>query len=87
MHTHMSSRTDLSIFPLSASLSTSHVTTPHSRFPFDRLQSWVGDADSFYMHWAPSISLAHQSVAINLGLIEGEHFLFGILKIVLITEV
>jgi glycosyltransferase involved in cell wall biosynthesis len=57
VHTHLSSSSDLYIFPLTAPLKTAHVTTLHSRFPFDRVQSWTGDADSLYMEWAPSVPM------------------------------
>ena len=54
VHTHLSSSADMYLFPLLASLSTPHVTTLHSRFPFDRVQSWTGKADDLYMEWAAS---------------------------------
>jgi glycosyltransferase involved in cell wall biosynthesis len=57
VHAHLSSATDLYIFPLMASLSTPHVTTLHSTFPFDRVGNWSGDADCYYMRWAPKIPL------------------------------
>ncbi len=53
VHTHLSSSSDMYIFPLVATLATPHVTTLHSRFPFDRVQTWTGDADRYYMEWAP----------------------------------
>lgn len=57
VHTHLSSSSDLYLFPLLAPLATPHVTTLHSRFPFDRVQTWTGKADAYYMEWAPSIPL------------------------------
>jgi glycosyltransferase involved in cell wall biosynthesis len=58
VHTHLSSSADLYIFPLSASLATPHVTTLHSRFPFDRLpDGWTGDADQYYMDWAADVPM------------------------------
>ena len=57
VHTHLSSSADMYLFPLLASLATPHVTTLHSRFPFDRVQSWTGTADELYMEWAPSIPM------------------------------
>src|SRR5713226_5854833 len=57
VHTHLSSAPDMYIFPLTAPLSTPHVTTLHSRFPFDRMQSWTGQADEYYMEWAPSVPM------------------------------
>ncbi len=57
VHTHLSSSSDLYIFPLTAGLATPHVTTLHSNFPFDRdaRSSRIGDADQYYMDWAPSV--------------------------------
>lgn len=63
VHTHLSSSSDLYIFPLTATLTTPHVTTLHSRFPFDRVQSWTGDADHFYMEWAPDVPIVAISEA------------------------
>src|SRR5438874_1776113 len=57
LHTHLSSSSDMYIFPLTAPLATPHVTTLHSRFPFDRVQSWMGNADEYYMEWAPSVPI------------------------------
>ena len=57
LHTHLSSSSDMYIFPLTAPLATPHVTTLHSRFPFDRIQSWIGTADELYMDWAPSLPM------------------------------
>jgi glycosyltransferase involved in cell wall biosynthesis len=55
LHTHLSSSSDMYIFPLTAPLEIPHVTTLHSRFPFDRVQSWKGKADSYYMEWASKV--------------------------------
>ncbi|HLZ80277.1 MAG TPA: glycosyltransferase family 4 protein [Ktedonobacteraceae bacterium] len=57
VHTHLSSSSDMYIFPLTAALSIPHVTTLHSRFPFDRVQSWTGKADELYMEWAPAVPI------------------------------
>jgi len=57
VHTHLSSGSDLYIFPLTAPLATPHVTTLHSRFPFDRVDTWTGDADYLYMEWAPYVPM------------------------------
>lgn len=57
VHTHLSSSADMYIFPLTAQLATPHVTTLHSRFPFDRMRNWIGEADKYYMEWAPSIPI------------------------------
>jgi glycosyltransferase involved in cell wall biosynthesis len=57
VHTHLSSSSDMYIFPLTAPLSRPHAMTLHSRFPFDRVQSWMGKADEYYMEWAPSVPM------------------------------
>jgi glycosyltransferase involved in cell wall biosynthesis len=58
VHTHLSSSADMYIFPLTAALAMPHVTTLHSHFPFDRAPGdWTGDADHYYMDWAPSVPL------------------------------
>ena len=51
VHMHLSSSSDMYLFPLTGNLTTPHVTTLHSRFPFDRAQSWTGDADEFFKEW------------------------------------
>src|SRR3989454_10180055 len=58
VHTHLSSTADMYIFPLTASLPTPHVTTLHSPFPFDHAPGgWTGDADHYYMKWAPAVPM------------------------------
>src|SRR5437868_7849812 len=58
VHTHLSTSTDMYIFPLTAALAVPHVTTLHSPFPFDRASSgWIGDADRYYMDWAPYVPM------------------------------
>ncbi len=59
VHTHLSSSSDMYLFPLTAHLGTPHVTTLHSVFPFDRdaLSNRTGDADSFYIQWAPFLPM------------------------------
>ena len=58
VHTHLSTVTDMYIFPLTAPLAVPHVTTLHSPFPFDRASSgWTGDADRYYMEWAPYVPM------------------------------
>ena len=59
VHTHLSSCSDMYIFPLTAHLATPHVTTLHSVFPFDRdaRSNRTGDADSCYMEWAPFLPM------------------------------
>ena len=64
VHTHLSSGADMYVFPLTATLATPHVTTLHSRFPFDHGPGgWVGDADGYYMDWAPSVPIVAISEA------------------------
>ncbi len=57
VHTHLSSSADMYLFPLTAHLAIPHVMTLHSHFPFDRVQSWTGDADDCYMEWALSVPM------------------------------
>jgi glycosyltransferase involved in cell wall biosynthesis len=57
LHTHLSSSSDMYLFPLTARLAMPHVMTLHSRFPFDRVEKWTGDADEYYMEWASSVPL------------------------------
>jgi glycosyltransferase involved in cell wall biosynthesis len=59
IHTHVSSSSDMYLFPLTAHLTSPHVTTLHSNFPFDRdaRSNRTGDADSYYMDWAPYLSM------------------------------
>ena len=59
LHTHLSSSSDMYIFPLTAQLATPHVTTLHSNFPFDRdaRSNRTGDADSYYMESAPLLPM------------------------------
>ncbi|HKV59516.1 MAG TPA: glycosyltransferase family 4 protein [Ktedonobacteraceae bacterium] len=59
VHMHLSSASDLYLFPLMAGMQVPHVMTLHSRFPFDHLPNgWVGDADPLYMtEWAASMPM------------------------------
>ena len=59
VHTHLSSSSDMYLFPLTAHLGTPHVSTLHSIFPFDRdaRSNRTGDADSLYMEWAPFLPM------------------------------
>jgi glycosyltransferase involved in cell wall biosynthesis len=59
VHTHLSSSADMYIFPLTAQLTTPHVTTLHSVFPFDRdaRNGRIGDSDRYYMEWAPFLPI------------------------------
>src|SRR5450755_371786 len=74
VHTHLSSSSDMYLFPLLSSLATPHVTTLHSRFPFDRIQSWTGTADELYMEWAPSIPMVAISESARAESPEELHF-------------
>ena len=58
VHTHLSSSSDMYVFPLAASLALPHLTTLHSCFPFDHIEGgWEGDADHYYMEWLTKCSL------------------------------
>jgi glycosyltransferase involved in cell wall biosynthesis len=57
LHTNLSSCADMYVFPLAANLPIPMVTTLHSRFPFDRVQSWTGDADRYYLEWLSTVSV------------------------------
>jgi glycosyltransferase involved in cell wall biosynthesis len=57
VHMHLSSSADMYLFPLTVSIMTPRVMTLHSRFPFDRAQSWVGDADRFFLEWMMSMPM------------------------------
>ena len=57
LHTNLSSAADMYVFPLSADLSIPMVTTLHSCFPFDRVQSWTGDADRYYLEWLSKVPI------------------------------
>jgi glycosyltransferase involved in cell wall biosynthesis len=58
VHMHLSSASDLYIFPLAEALVVPHVATLHSRFPFDRVQNWTGNADAFYLQqWSSSFPI------------------------------
>lgn len=58
LHTHLSSASDMYIFPLTEALSLPHVTTLHSQFPFDRIHmEWQGDSDCYYMEWLSRVPL------------------------------
>jgi glycosyltransferase involved in cell wall biosynthesis len=57
VHGHLSSSADMYILPLMADVATPFVVTLHSRFPFDRVQPWTGDADRYYMEWASKVPM------------------------------
>jgi glycosyltransferase involved in cell wall biosynthesis len=81
VHTHLSSSADMYIFPLTAQLTTPHITTLHSIFPFDRdaRSGRIGDADRYYMDWAPSVPMvaisesSRQSVSYPLNFVGVVH--------------
>ena len=80
VHTHLSSSSDMYIFPLTAALRVPHVTTLHSTFPFDRTASgWTGDADRYYMEWGPNVPMvavsesARAQVPFNLDFVGVVH--------------
>lgn len=58
VHLHLSSSSDMYIFPLVEALSLPYVTTLHSQFPFDKTPAgWQGDADQYYMEWLSKVPL------------------------------
>lgn len=66
VHTNLSSCADMYIFPLAAKLPIPMVTTLHSCFPFDRVQSWTGDADRYYLEWlskVPVVAISENACA------------------------
>ncbi len=65
VHTHLSSSSDMYVFPLMAHVLTPCITTLHSRFPFDRVGAWVGDADELYKEWflsAPMVAISERAL-------------------------
>jgi glycosyltransferase involved in cell wall biosynthesis len=66
VHTHLSSSSDIYLFPLMAPLVTPHVTTIHSNFPFDYVSTWNGDADEYFLEWmqqAPIVTVSEKARA------------------------
>jgi glycosyltransferase involved in cell wall biosynthesis len=64
VHTHLSSSSDIYLFPLMAPLVTPHVTTIHSNFPFDGVDDWKGDADDYFLEWiesAPIVTVSEKA--------------------------
>lgn len=64
VHTHLSSTADMFMFPLMARIGTPHVTTLHSNFPYDRVESWIGDADTYFLEWirpAPLVTVSEKA--------------------------
>jgi glycosyltransferase involved in cell wall biosynthesis len=66
VHTHLSSSGDIYLFPLMAPLTAPHVTTIHGVFPFDRVDTWTGDADNYFLEWmrpAPVVTVSQKARA------------------------
>jgi glycosyltransferase involved in cell wall biosynthesis len=66
VHVHLSSAADMYVFPLTTNMTIPMVTTLHSCFPFDRVQSWTGDADRCYLEWlssAPMVAISESARA------------------------
>jgi glycosyltransferase involved in cell wall biosynthesis len=57
VHANLSSSADMYNFPLAANLPLPMVTTLHTPFPFDRVQSWTGDADRYYLEWLSNVPI------------------------------
>ena len=57
VHTHLSSASDMYVYPLLDAVSTPVISTLHSRFPFDRVASWTGNADEHYLEWLASVGI------------------------------
>ena len=80
VHTHLSSSADMYLFPLMSHLAVPHVMTLHSHFPFDRVQSWTGDADDYYIQeWASKVPMvvisnqAHANTTLPLNIVGVVH--------------
>ncbi|MEO6887768.1 MAG: glycosyltransferase family 4 protein [Ktedonobacteraceae bacterium] len=71
VHLHLSSASDLYLFPLMAALAVPTVTTQHSPFPFDIApKSRLGKADEYYMQWltsAPMVAISQSARAAAPG--------------------
>jgi len=59
IHLHLSSSSDLYIFPIIAELSLPFICTLHSPFPFDLCgqPGWQGDADKYYVEWLQKVPM------------------------------
>jgi len=57
VHTHLSSSADMYIYPLLKAAAVPVIVTLHSRFPFDRAASWLGDADQYYLDWLAPVPM------------------------------
>jgi glycosyltransferase involved in cell wall biosynthesis len=56
-HIHLSSASDMYLYPLLHASGMPVISTLHSRFPFDVVDSWHGDADDYYLGWLTSVPL------------------------------
>lgn len=74
VHAHLSSAADMYVFPLTANMTIPMVTTLHSCFPFDRVQSWTGDADKCYLEWLSSAPLVAISESARAEVPHNLHF-------------
>ena len=66
VHMHLSSASDMYMFPLlaNARLRTPVLTTLHSRFPFDRVDTWIGDGDDYFAEWflpVPMVAISERA--------------------------
>ena len=59
LHTHLSSATDLYLFPLISTLRLPYIATLHSQFPFDRTDRTdeCKSADHYYMQWISQVPM------------------------------
>ncbi len=55
VHAHLSSSTDLFLFPLLAALTMPRVATLHSNLPLDKMPGRAAPADQTYQEWAPAV--------------------------------
>lgn len=76
IHTHLSSSGDLFILPLTATMRIPHITTLHSRFPFDRVQNWIGKADNLYIQsWGQAVPMVAISKSARADAPKGLHII------------
>lgn len=81
VHTHLSSGSDMYIFPLASGLGLPHITTLHSTFPFDHIEAnWAGDADHYYMEWLASSPLV--AISERARKVEGKKFPLNFIDVV-----
>ena len=81
VHTHLSSASDLYLFPLLADVPLPHLTTLHSQFPFDRLShNAPGEADRYYMEWIAQSPMV--AISAKARQLEGEKFPLNFVSVV-----